>query len=108
VVALIVTLGILRQRADFESMLLTRRDEMEAAIQNRIENGTVQTLRNQYQTDFFQMKSRVDTVQSSLEVVQQSWLIPLNERIKQVEKQNGIMPPASSERTRPMLPEDDL
>jgi HAMP domain-containing protein len=62
VAALVITLGILRQRADFENMLLTRRDEMEAAIQNRIENGTVNALRNQYVTEFNQLKNRVESM----------------------------------------------
>jgi hypothetical protein len=104
--ALIVTLGVIRQSAAMETMLATKRDEMVAEVKSKLENDTLETFRSQYMTEFSSLKGRVVTIQSSLEIVQQQWLIPLNERIKQVEKQNGNMPPASSERTIATLPED--
>lgn len=106
--ALIVTLGVIRQSAAMETMLATKRDEMVAEVKNKLENDTLQTFRSQYMTEFSSLKGRVETIQSSLDIVQQQWLIPLNDRIKQVEKQNGNMPPVSSERTSATLPEDDF
>ncbi len=106
--ALIVTLGVIRQSAAMETMLAKKRDEMVAEVKSKLEIDTFSPFRSQYTTEFSSLTGRVETLQSSLNIIQENWLIPLNERIKQVEKQNGIMPPASAERTRATLPEDDL
>jgi hypothetical protein len=83
--ALIVTLGVIRQSAAMETMLATKRDEMVAEVKSKLENEAIQSLRVQYQTDFFQVKSRVDTIQSSLDTTQ-SWLIQLDKDVKQSKK----------------------
>ncbi len=105
--ALIVTLGVIRQSAAMETMLATKKDEMVAEVKSKLENDAIQPLRSQYQTDFFQVKSRVDTIQSSLDSTQ-SWLIQLDKEVKQSKKQDSVMLSASSERTRAALPEDGL
>jgi hypothetical protein len=106
--ALIVTLGVIRQSAAMETMLATKKDEMVAEVKSKLEIDTFSPFRSQYMTEFASLTGRVETVQSSLKIIEENWLIPLNDRIKQFEKQNGNMPPASSERRIATLPEDDL
>ncbi len=105
--ALIVTLGVIRQSAAMETMLATKKDEMVAEVKSRLENDTLQTFRNQYMTEFSSLKGRVETVQSALDTTQ-SWLIQLDKEVKQLKKQDSMALPASSERTIATLPEDAL
>lgn len=86
--ALIVTLGVIRQSAAMETMPATKRDEMVAEVRSRLENETLQSFRNQYTQEFSSLRGRVDTLQSSLETVH-GFLQQEDKRINQLEKQDG-------------------
>lgn len=74
VIALIVTLGVIQQRAAMETMLATKRDEMVAEAKSKLETDTLAPFRSQYLQEFQQLKGQVDTLKNIFDVNHSSYL----------------------------------
>jgi hypothetical protein len=84
VIALIVTLGVIQQRAAMETMLATKRDEMVAEAKVKLEADTFTPFRNQHLQDFLQLKGQVETMKISFDTNLSSFA-QLDGKIKQLE-----------------------
>jgi len=81
VIALIVTLGVIQQRAAMETMLATKRDEMVVQAKSKLETETFAPFRSQYLQEFQQLKGEVETYKNIFNTNHSTYL-GLGEEIK--------------------------
>lgn len=74
VIALIVTLGVIQQRAMMETMLATKRDEMVAETKSKLETDTFAPFRSQYLQDFQQLRGQVETLRNIFDANHNTYL----------------------------------
>lgn len=93
VIALIVTLGVIQQRAAIETMLATKRDEMIAEVKSKLEIDMLPPLRQQNQTNIMALRNEQSSMQSSLDSA--------HERIKSLQGQlNNLINHSQQPNTR--------
>ncbi|SRR5258708_7032671 len=86
--ALIVTLGVIRQRAEMETMLATKRDEMVEEAKIRLERDVFQPFKTGFLNEFTLVKQEASAMKQSFDTNHRSF-IALNDRVRKLEDQIG-------------------